>query len=122
MAQAQQATDYVTNNGSNPFKGLSQEQLSLIIYDESGTFTVNERIAAYDESYSQEQEWRRWVCAMGSAEASTTGSRTNFYKEVLAHYEGLPLIEQVQYPDDYTEQLSKVSLMKNQAQGHHKIC
>lgn len=107
LAQAEQATDYVANNGRNPFKGLTQAQLSLIVYDESGTFTVNERIAAYEESYEQEQEWRRWVCAKGSAESAMTGSSATFYKDVLSHYQALPLIEQAQYPDNYAERLQR---------------
>lgn len=101
LAQAQQATDYVNENGSNPFKGLSYDQLTLIIYDESGDFTVNERIAAWDEAYDQEQVYRRAAAARAVAEYNSTFKITDALNESLDYYENLPLIEQVQYPEDY---------------------
>ncbi len=33
--------------------------------------------------------------------ANNAGQTPRFYAEVIAHYNALPLIEQVQYPDDY---------------------
>lgn len=91
----------------NPFAGMSSEQLATIAYDESGTFTANERYAAYRESYQQEQIWRTAVVARMQEEYNSTGKQTNFFKEVLAHYEGLPLMEQVQYPKDYAADLKE---------------
>lgn len=101
LAQAQQATDYVNENGSNPFEGLAYEQLTLIIYDESGDFTVNERIAAWDEAYDQRQAYKQAAAARAVAEYNSTFKITNALKESLDYYESLPLIEQVQYPEDY---------------------
>lgn len=63
LARAKQATAYVNDASKgghsvkNPFSGLSREQLSSIIYNDSGTFTVNERQAACRESYNQEEAW-----------------------------------------------------------------
>ncbi|USX12430.1 hypothetical protein NHH88_22405 [Oxalobacteraceae bacterium OTU3CAMAD1] len=91
----------------NPFAGMSSEQLATIAYDESGTFTANERYAAYRESYLQEQTWRITAVARMQEEYNSTGKLTNFFKEVLAHYEGLPLMEQVQYPKDYAADLKE---------------
>lgn len=91
----------------NPFAGMSPDQLATIAYDESGTFTANERYAAYRESYQQEQNWRVAVVAKMQEEYNSTGKLTNFFKEVLAHYEGLPLMEQVQYPKDYAADLKE---------------
>lgn len=112
LARAQQATDFVNtaNNGRktpNPFAGLSSDQLSLIIYDDNGNYTVNERRAASYEAAEQRQAWKREVVAKAMAEYKNTGKMTNFYSEVLAHYESLPPIEQAQYPVGYTENLQQ---------------
>lgn len=63
VALAKQATHYLNGHGSNPFKGMSRDQLALIAYDESGTFTVNERRAARNESGHQESIWRKNIVA-----------------------------------------------------------
>lgn len=47
LERAKQATSFVSGRGSNPFSSLSQDQLALVIYDDSGTFTANERRAAW---------------------------------------------------------------------------
>ncbi|MGQ5490734.1 hypothetical protein ACUH78_17970 [Thauera sp. ZXT1-4] len=122
LARARQATDFVNGHGSNPFAGLSRDQLALIAYDDSGTFTVNERRAAYLEGAEQEQVWRRQVVAQAMDEYNRTGKLTNFFKEVLAHYEGLPAIEQAQYPEDYAEKLQELidldfNYMTHRAEG-----
>ncbi|ACO76744.1 hypothetical protein AvCA_04900 [Azotobacter vinelandii CA] len=105
LARAEQATDFVNGKGSNPFKGMSRDQLALIAYDDSGTFTVNERRAAYLEAADQEQVWRRKVVAQATDEYNRTGKLTNFFIEVLEHYKELPAIEQAQYPSDYAARL-----------------
>lgn len=46
LARASNATQFVNGSGKNPFAGMSSDQLSLIIYDDSGSFTTNERRAA----------------------------------------------------------------------------
>lgn len=46
LDRAKQATEFANGHGNNPFKGLAPDQLTLIIYDESGSFTFNERRAA----------------------------------------------------------------------------
>ncbi|PMR73986.1 hypothetical protein [Billgrantia endophytica] len=112
LARAQQATDFVnTANSSretpNPFSGLSNDQLTLIIYDDSGAYTVNERRTAYYEAAEQRQAWKREVVAKTIAEYNSTGKMTNFYSEVLAYYESFPPIEKAQYPVDYTENLQQ---------------
>lgn len=61
LSRAKQATAYVNDASSgghsinNPFSDLSKEQLSQIIYDESDTYTVNERQSAWRESYDIEE-------------------------------------------------------------------
>lgn len=52
LARAKQATSLVNGSGSNPFKGMSRDQLALIAYDDSGTFTVNEQRAALGKKHT----------------------------------------------------------------------
>ena len=131
LARAKQATAYVNSaaTGSksekNPFSGLSREQLANIVYDDSGTYTVNERHAAWRESYDQQEAWAEKIVAQGQSEYNNTGKMTNFFKSVLDYYNKLPAIEQAQYPNDYASDLeSKIKLDANyrtpQAEGKDK--
>lgn len=117
LARAKQATEYVNSaarggtSEKNPFAGLSREQLANIIYDDSGTYTVNERRAASYEADRQEEEWRVKVTTQAMAEYNSTGKLTNFFSSVLDHFKELPAIEQAQYPKDYATDLqSKIDL------------
>ncbi|WP_192456260.1 hypothetical protein [Musicola keenii] len=105
LALAQQSTDYLNGKASNPFKGMSREQLALITYDDSGTFTVNERRAALSESNDQYNEWARKVVDKAVAEYNRTGKITSIYSDMLEFYQSQPAIEQAQYPDGYAVQL-----------------
>jgi hypothetical protein len=111
LARAKQSTAFINDasNGGrsieNPFAGLSREQLSDIIYDDSGSYTVNERHAAWRESYSQEQVWRKKVAAQAIDEYNNTGKLTKFFTSILDHFKELPAIEQAQYPRDYASDL-----------------
>jgi len=112
LARAREATDFLTskfagdNTAKNPFTGLSREQLNVIVYDDAGPYTVNERRAAWSASQKIEQEWRSKVLAAAWIESShTDGKAPVFFTEVLAHYKSLPLIEQALYPDDYEASL-----------------
>jgi hypothetical protein len=127
LARAKQATEFVNRtsnqgNQKNPFAGLSREQLSNIIYDDSGTFTVNERRAAWMEASAQEAEWRSRVVAQGVEEYNRSGKMTGFFSSVLEHFKSLPVIEQAQYPNDYASDLeskiaSDFNYKTNQAEG-----
>jgi hypothetical protein len=128
LARAKQATAFLNDadrgghSVKNPFAGLSRDQLANIIYDDSGTFTVNEQRAAWYESYDQELVWRKQVAAKAMEEYNKTGKLTNFFQEVLDHFKSLPVIEQAQYPNDYASDLeSKIATdfnyKTNQAEG-----
>ncbi|MEL7978465.1 hypothetical protein AAG584_00375 [Vreelandella titanicae] len=122
LERAKQATSFVNGRGSNPFSGLSQDQLALIIYDDSGTFTANERRAAWAEEYDQETARRLAVIARGKMEYSQTGKMTEFFKEVLGNYNELPPIMQAQYPDFYAPRLEHLiemdfNFMTHRAEG-----
>src|SRR5207253_5833701 len=81
--------------------------------------SVNERYAAYDESYRRESEWRQLVVGQAMEEYSRTGDAKNFFEEVLSHYEGLPAIEQAQYPANYAQDLrSEEHTSELQSRGH----
>ena len=99
------ATAFIDRKGPNPFAGLSREQLSAISNDDSGTFTINERRAAFTQAYDEEQAWRTQVVAQAMQEYNTTGKMTSFFKSVLAHFNTLPQLEQSQYPANYASDL-----------------
>ncbi|PWB33695.1 hypothetical protein DCO48_08540 [Pseudomonas sp. SDI] len=107
LDRARKATDFENGIGRNPFKGLSREQLSLITNDESGSFTINERRAAWSEAHDQEEAWRRKVFQAADEEFHTTGKQTVFFSELLAHYQSLPALEKAQYPENYASTLQQ---------------
>lgn len=47
--RARQATHFTYGLSANPFAGLTPEELNAVIFDESRTYTLNERRAAYAE-------------------------------------------------------------------------
>lgn len=117
LARARQATAYINstaegkNSEANPFSGLSRDQLANIVYDDSGTYTVNERRAASYEADRQDEAWRVRITNQAMNEYNNTGKLTNFYKSVLDYFKELPAIEQAQYPAGYANGLqSKIDL------------
>ncbi|SHN23550.1 hypothetical protein SAMN05216593_11631 [Pseudomonas asturiensis] len=121
LERARQATRFTNGQANNPFAGLSQDTLRLIIYDESGDFTLNERKAAYRENYQQQEIWNREMCQRYVDEYNETGKSTQTLFMILAHYNDLPPIEQAQYPADYVANLtsgdSSVMDMLNDQKG-----
>lgn len=105
LARAKQATDYENAKAPNPFKGMSAELLTAISYDDSGTFTINERRAACSESYDQHQAWGLKVIAESTEEYNRTGRHTKIYGQVLERYKSQPLIEKAQFPEHYEKDL-----------------
>lgn len=108
---ASSATAFVDRKGPNPFAGLSRDQLATIAHDEGGTFTVNERRAAFTQARQEEQAWRAQVVAAGISEYKESGKMTNFFGSVLDHFEGLPDLEKATYPENYADDLrAKIKL------------
>ncbi|WP_392469092.1 hypothetical protein [Pseudomonas sp. xss_2] len=97
LERARQANAFAKGRGENPFKGLSRDQLSLIIYDESGAFTINERRAARVERTEQHNEWARYIIDKMGAEYRQTGRNDQGLHEILDFYNSLPRIEVAQY-------------------------
>lgn len=111
VKSAASATAFLDGRAENPFAGFSREQLITITNDESGTFTVNERRAAYTQAYNEEEAWREQLAAKGMSEYNSTGKMTNFFKEALSHFNELPELEQSLYPANYASDLqAKVKL------------
>ncbi len=105
LARARKATDFENGTGPNPFKGLRPELLTAIAYDDSGTFTLNERRAARTEAYDQHEAWGLKVIAEATEEYNRTGHRLKIYDQVLDHYKSQPLIEKAQFPETYEQDL-----------------
>jgi len=53
-AAAQQASDFLDGKAANPFRGKMPSELSAVIIDKDGKYTVNERRAAYSEFARQD--------------------------------------------------------------------
>jgi hypothetical protein len=115
VAISRQATSYIKQLTTlprpagiareNPFFGLSRTELSAIQYDESGSFTTNDRRAAVSEVGRQYGEWSAAVCARAMKEHALTGKTTDFLKEVLAYFDALPAIDRAALPKGYMERL-----------------
>ncbi|MDH0746518.1 hypothetical protein N5D61_09190 [Pseudomonas sp. GD03842] len=85
----------------SPFEKLSREQLNLIAYDDSGSFTLNERRAAWQGVQKMDEAWRKVAIPQGQIEQIRTGKATRFYNEALSYFKSLPAIERaVDYPKD----------------------
>lgn len=97
LERARHATDFINGKGSNPFKGLSRDQLSLITYDEGGSFTINERRAASWEADAQHQEWAKYIVDKMDAERQLTGRSDKALLETIHYYDSLPRIEVAAY-------------------------
>lgn len=102
-----QAAQFLNGSGSNPFKGLSRDQLALVVYDESGAFTINERRAALDEARVQEDVWTQKTLAQSQGAMEQPGGLVSILNQTLDHFNSLPAIEQSRYPADYVNTLQR---------------
>ncbi|RMQ97033.1 hypothetical protein ALP94_04112 [Pseudomonas savastanoi pv. glycinea] len=111
IERAKLATIYVNKSmaqdptARNPFADLTREQAVLIAYDDKGSYTVNERQAAWARSASLEQQWRTGSIARGGQEYNSCGKRPKFMTECLEHYRALPAIERARYDKGYESRL-----------------
>ena len=121
LDRARRASEFVTltlaghGDAKSPFEKLSREQLNVIVYDDSGAFTLNERRAAYHGVQKMDEAWRKTAIPAGILEQARTGKATKFYNEALSYYTSLPTIERaVNYPKD-TEALLKARIKSDPA-------
>ncbi|KOP51410.1 hypothetical protein OX90_09715 [Pseudomonas coronafaciens pv. porri] len=123
LERARQATQFRNGLGTNTFASLSQDELRLIMYDESGDFTINERSAASSENHLQQEAWNRAMGKRYVDEYNETGESTQTLVMLLAHYDQLPPIEKAQYPANYAATITSgdssamgiFSALKNQS-------
>lgn len=107
LDRARAASAFVTRTlagdkyAKSPFENLSREQLNLIAYDDSGSFTLNERRAAWQGVQTLDETWRKVAIPQGTIEQIRTGKASKFYNEALSYFKSLPTIEKaVNYPKD----------------------
>lgn len=99
--RALEVADTDDPHATKPFAGLSRNQLSLIVYDDSGAYTLNERESARLGVQQIDGAWTYKVITEGRLEKTMTGGSPTFYRECLAHYRALPKIERAMHPVDY---------------------
>ncbi|WP_162874641.1 hypothetical protein [Pseudomonas viridiflava] len=114
LKRARQAAEFVARyahnhvGAKNPFDGLSRAQLNLIVYDDEGPYTMDERSAACSAVCEIEGKWNDALWGPERLESAANNGRTPmFYTEVLAHYRTLEPIEEAQYPDIYESRLER---------------
>ena len=109
LARAKQATAFVcgqsgTNfksSAPNPFFGMSREQLTKIMYDDSGAYTINERAAAGSEQ--QRQDYNYWSPII--SDSFMKGDNRRHYQAAIEFYDKLSPIEQSFAPAGYRANL-----------------
>ncbi|WP_343584131.1 hypothetical protein, partial [Herbaspirillum sp.] len=99
LKQAGQATESLYGRAPNPFAGRSRAELSAIVYDESGAYTVNERYAAANQR--TELDNRFWAPVF--QRALTTGDWRPVIEAGLAFYASLSPLERTAYPPNYAQ-------------------
>ncbi|KAF1042016.1 MAG: hypothetical protein GAK35_02945 [Herbaspirillum frisingense] len=109
LRQARQATESLYGRAPNPFDGLSRAELSAIIYDESGAYTVNERYAAANQRTALDE--RFWTPVF--QRALNSGDWRPVIEAALNFYASLSPLEQTAYPDNYLQLLRQYLSLSN---------
>ena len=119
LERARQATAFTNGTGTNPFSGLAQDQLTLIIYDEGGAFTTNERRAAQLEQSRQREAWEISVCNEIMRQwRQKNGDFSEALEGIMDHYNNLPPIEEAQMDSNWRQDLAN-NIAHAKAQGNH---
>lgn len=109
LKQAEQATESLYGRAANPFAGRSRAELSAIIYDESGAYTVNERYAAANQR--TELDNRFWAPVF--QRALTTGDWRPVVEAGLVFYASLSPLERTAYPPNYVQLMQQYLALDN---------
>jgi hypothetical protein len=88
-------------SASNPFAGVDRNQLTSIIYDDTGAYTLSERYAAWSEQ--QRQDFTRLDAVFEGI--THGGDNRTLYKTLLDYFDEMSPVEQSIYPKDYRERL-----------------
>lgn len=110
LERARQANDFAKGKAENPFKGFSREQLSLIVYDESGAFTVSERRAALAEKTELHNQWAQHMIEKMNVEYQQTRRNDSGLREILDFYNSLPPIEVAEYGNYEAQIMMQLSM------------
>lgn len=86
---------------SNPFAGVARSDLSAVVYDDSGTYTMAERYAASVELRAQTTEYFSGL----STKLTNGGDNREFFKSILDYFDDLSPVEKAAYPDGYRESI-----------------
>ncbi|WP_425642496.1 hypothetical protein ACPUEK_04665 [Marinomonas gallaica] len=126
LERAKQATAFTNGTGANPFARLAPDQLTLIVYDESGTFTANERRAALLEQDEQDSAWRISVVNEIMRQwKQNNGDFSEALEGIMEHYNNVPPIEEAQLHSNWRQYLeSNIAYAKaqgNQSQSQSQI-
>lgn len=103
LARARQATESLYGRAANPFAALSRAELSAIVFDESGAYTVNERYAAANQRTVLDQQF--WTPVF--QQALQSGNWQPVITAALLFYTSLSPLEQTAYPANYTQLLQQ---------------
>jgi len=116
VQSAEQAMAFRHKTGKNPFAGLSRSDLTAIIYDESGKYTLHERWAAGAEQQRQDYEYWRPI----AKRAVMTDDRRELYHAWADFHHSLTPLEQSR--DEYVGFAETVTrLIKDEEREHGKL-
>lgn len=109
LLRAQQATGFVNGKDSNPFHAMPRDQLTLIAFDTSRLFTVNERNCAWQEVQRLDNHFQRQLTSEALEEYESSGKITQAASNTLEHFDGLTSIEKSLYPADFLARLRSLA-------------
>lgn len=111
LALGQKALDFAIaraqlppTSAPNPFSGMARNDLSAIFYDETQSYTVAERKAAFTELSKQDNEYFSQL----SLKLTNGGDNREFFKSLLDYFADLPPVEQSVYPDGHKTRMSSL--------------
>lgn len=111
LALGQKALDFAIaraqlppTSAPNPFSGMARNDLSAIFYDDTQSYTVAERKAAFTELSKQDNEYFSQL----SLKLTNGGDNREFFKSLLDYFADLPPVEQSVYPDGHKTRMSSL--------------
>lgn len=91
-------------NVSNPFAGMERNDLSAIVYDDSGTYSDAERYSAYAELSRQDEAYFSKLFS----KIKNGGDNREVFKGILDYFDDLSLVEQSAYPDGFRDNIKSL--------------
>ncbi|WP_144424106.1 hypothetical protein [Herbaspirillum hiltneri] len=113
LAQALRATHYAWGNGTSPFASLTRNEVVAIYYDDSGSYTKNERMAAVKQL--NEIDSNLWNGP--TTKAANTGDWREVTEMGLKMYDEALPIEKMRYPANYKMELQQLLAYDNAKAG-----